>query len=313
MEGELPSKKIPKPYMITRPHDRWTSEEHERFLEALLLFGRDWKKIEDFIRSHAQKYFLKVQKIGLSAHVPPPHSRRKAGPHQQHQNSSVNDITQSEVPLALPMGPSFMPTCNSWDMPSTSSHVLHYSPNNENTFAEYLGGQGSMRRSNLGDQNSNINWAESSSQAYQNDYAIVPPISNPHTSVPAMPNLCQVYSFIGNMFDPETTRPIEIFIEKLKQVDPVTKKALLMMIRNLTIQLSGPNFQPLDSWFSTYDPETKTIGKELGSFVRDGEAQLLSLIAVKTYIQAVANNSPFIIQNTRHHLYKSTPSKLQEL
>ncbi|KAJ4782416.1 Homeodomain-like superfamily protein [Rhynchospora pubera] len=273
MEGEVPSKKLRKPYTITRPRDRWTSEEHDRFLEALLQFGRDWKKIEDFvgtkttiqesliIRSHAQKYFLKIQKIGLSAHVPPPHSRRKTGPHQQHQISSVNDITQSEVPLALPMGPSFMPTCNSWDTPSTSSHVLNYTTNNGNTFAEYLGGQGSMRSSNLDDQNSNINWAESSSQAYQNDYALVPPISNPPTSVPAMPNLCQVYSFIGNMFDPETTRPIEIFIEKLKQVDPVTRKALLTMIRNLTIQISGPNFQPLDTWFSTYDPEKKTIGK----------------------------------------------------
>ncbi|KAJ4808850.1 Homeodomain-like superfamily protein [Rhynchospora pubera] len=159
------------------------------------------------------------------------------------------------------MGPSFMPTCNSWDTPSTSLHVLNYTTNNGNTFAEYLGGQGSMGSSNLDDQNSNINWAESSSQAYQNDYALVPPISNPPTSVPAMPNLCQVYSFIGNMFDPETTRPIEIFIEKLKQVDPVTRKALLTMIRNLTIQISGPNFQPLDTWFSTYDPEKKTIGK----------------------------------------------------
>ncbi|KAJ4782418.1 Homeodomain-like superfamily protein [Rhynchospora pubera] len=138
MEGEVPSKKLRKQYTITRARDRWTSEEHDRFLEALLQFGRDWKKIEDFvgtkttiqekdgycytyrilsqmlnqlclknpinmdiannrrIRSHAQKYFLKTQKIGLSAHVPPPHSRRKTGPHQQHQNSSVNARVPSD-------------------------------------------------------------------------------------------------------------------------------------------------------------------------------------------------------------------------
>ncbi|XP_078178526.1 protein REVEILLE 4-like isoform X2 [Carex rostrata] len=255
MEGEAPSKKLRKPYTITRPRDRWTSEEHDRFLEALLLFGRDWKKIEDFvgtkttiqIRSHAQKYFLKIQKIGLNAHVPPPHSRRKTGPHQQYHNSSANDVIQLDLPLALPVGPSFMPTCNSWDSPSTSSHVLNYTPNNADAFAEYLSVQGPMRRSNLDDQNSNLDWAESSSQACSNEYALMPPISNPTTSVPEMPNLSQVYSFIGNMFDPETTRPIEIFIEKLRQLDPVTLKALLQMIRNLTVQISSPDFEPLSN------------------------------------------------------------------
>lgn len=30
------------------------------------------------IRSHAQKYFLKVQKNGTSEHVPPPRPKRKA-------------------------------------------------------------------------------------------------------------------------------------------------------------------------------------------------------------------------------------------
>jgi hypothetical protein len=44
--------------------------------------------------------------------------------------------------------------------------------------------------------------------------------------VAAMPNLSQVYSFIGNMVDPETTRPIDFFIEKLKQLDPVTLRAV---------------------------------------------------------------------------------------
>lgn len=39
MEGEAPSKKLRKPYTITRPRDRWTSEEHDRFLEALLLYN----------------------------------------------------------------------------------------------------------------------------------------------------------------------------------------------------------------------------------------------------------------------------------
>ena len=49
---------------------RWTQVEHTRFTEALKMFGKNWKKVEDYVgtrtgaqvRSHAQKFFLKVQK-----------------------------------------------------------------------------------------------------------------------------------------------------------------------------------------------------------------------------------------------------------
>lgn len=35
-----------KPYTITRPRERWTTEEHQRFLEALSLHGRAWRRIQ---------------------------------------------------------------------------------------------------------------------------------------------------------------------------------------------------------------------------------------------------------------------------
>lgn len=49
---------------------RWTREEHEQFLESIRLYGKDWRKIEEHvgtrtcsqIRSHAQKYFLRLEK-----------------------------------------------------------------------------------------------------------------------------------------------------------------------------------------------------------------------------------------------------------
>ncbi|GBG67727.1 hypothetical protein CBR_g855 [Chara braunii] len=80
------AKKIRKPYTITKSRESWTEQEHEKFLQALHLYDRDWKKIEQYvgtktviqIRSHAQKYFLKVQKNGTGEHVPPPRPKRKS-------------------------------------------------------------------------------------------------------------------------------------------------------------------------------------------------------------------------------------------
>ena len=62
---------------------RWTKEEQKKFAEAILKFGNDWKKIENYInsrsitqiRSHAQKYLIKLkqneilQKKGLKQNL----------------------------------------------------------------------------------------------------------------------------------------------------------------------------------------------------------------------------------------------------
>jgi len=35
-----------KPYTMTRQREKWTDEEHQRFVEALRIHGRQWRKIE---------------------------------------------------------------------------------------------------------------------------------------------------------------------------------------------------------------------------------------------------------------------------
>ena len=54
-----------------RTTGRWTSEEHDKFLEALEVYGKNWKKVENHIgtrsgaqiRSHAQKFFGRLQRM----------------------------------------------------------------------------------------------------------------------------------------------------------------------------------------------------------------------------------------------------------
>ena len=50
---------------------RWTNEEHNKFIEGILKYGNEWKKVQNIIktrsstqaRSHAQKFFLRLKKI----------------------------------------------------------------------------------------------------------------------------------------------------------------------------------------------------------------------------------------------------------
>lgn len=64
-----------KSYTLSKEREVWTLEEHAKFLDCLERFGRDWKRAEAVIctknvlqiRSHAQKYFMKLRRPAATA------------------------------------------------------------------------------------------------------------------------------------------------------------------------------------------------------------------------------------------------------
>uniref|UniRef100_A0A0E0DVJ6 SANT domain-containing protein n=1 Tax=Oryza meridionalis TaxID=40149 RepID=A0A0E0DVJ6_9ORYZ len=56
-------RRVRKPYTITKSRESWTDPEHDKFLEALQLFDRDWKKIEAYVGSKTV-----IQPLKLSYH-----------------------------------------------------------------------------------------------------------------------------------------------------------------------------------------------------------------------------------------------------
>ncbi|KAK8639697.1 hypothetical protein V6N13_138068 [Hibiscus sabdariffa] len=250
---EDPSKKIRKPYTITKSRESWTEQEHEKFLEALQLFDRDWKKIEAFvgsktviqIRSHAQKYFLKVQKNGTSEHVPPPRPKRKAAhPYPQKAPKNASVVPQVSGPFqsssalhepgytyrqdssSVPGNPIAPASLSSWgynSVPVTVSQVtkddavlagptvVHnscYSSINESTSRTWSFGETIDR----GDH-----WKQSR----------------------VLPDFAQVYSFIGSVFDPGASG----HLQKLKQMHPINLETVLLLMRNLSVNLTSPEFE----------------------------------------------------------------------
>ncbi|KAJ1395982.1 SANT/Myb domain [Sesbania bispinosa] len=248
-------KKVRKPYTITKSRESWSEEEHDKFLEALQLFDRDWKKIEDFvgsktviqIRSHAQKYFLKVQKSGTAAHVPPPRPKRKAT-HPYPQKASKNVL----VPLPASMAYVSCSTnalahgCTKWNFLPL---IMLY----DGTDSADIGSKGIIRIGNnslngVGNSGRKLPASEMPKQGKQ-----IPVLHG-------LPDFAEVYSFIGSVFDPDTKN----HIHKLQEMDPINFETALLLMKNLTVNLSSPDFEPVGKALSVYDVNTKTVGVTAG-------------------------------------------------
>lgn len=256
-----PSKKIRKPYTITKSRESWTEPEHDKFLEALQLFDRDWKKIEAFvgsktviqIRSHAQKYFLKVQKNGTSEHLPPPRPKRKAA-HPYPQKASKN----SQAPTLLQVSGAFQ----------SSSALLEpgYIQMPDSALRSPLSGAAISSWTNNSAQTINLSHGTKAPIAGNNccsstestpgarPIGETPDLGNHNHQLRVLPDFAQVYSFIGSVFDPNATG----HLQKLKKMDQIDVETVLLLMRNLSINLTSPDFEDHRRLLSSYEIESET-------------------------------------------------------
>jgi SHAQKYF class myb-like DNA-binding protein len=71
--NDLDGKKFKKAKNDNFNTGRWKPEEHQRFIEAILKYGNEWKMVQKHVltrsstqaRSHAQKFFVKIKKTNL--------------------------------------------------------------------------------------------------------------------------------------------------------------------------------------------------------------------------------------------------------
>ncbi|KAL5546239.1 hypothetical protein UlMin_005926 [Ulmus minor] len=273
------AKKVRKPYTITKSRESWTEEEHDKFLEALQLFDRDWKKIEDFvgsktviqIRSHAQKYFQKVQKNGTLAHVPPPRPKRKAS-HPYPQKASKNVLVPLQASIAYPssMNP-IVPSYSTWEEPSM---LINAGSNNmavsQEEFATLQGNEADIASKGV-ERNCNSSLGGLGSSSGTILGSEMPNQGKQSPMLHGIPDFAEVYSFIGSVFDPDT----EGHVQKLKEMDPINFETVLLLMRNLAFNLSSPDFEPVRKVLSSYDMNSRTLGASTGIVAKKQTSNLL--------------------------------------
>ncbi|KAA3462227.1 protein REVEILLE 5 [Gossypium australe] len=237
--SEDPNKKIRKPDNITKSKESWTEQEHDKSLEALQLsfdaITCDPSKIRKMV------WFLSAMNLAIYVVFATVVSQ-VAGPFQSSSallNSGYMYRQDSSSMLRNPIATSALSSWNYDSVPHVSSgniityescmfsddaalagpcivHNSCYSSSNKITsgtwlFSETIDGGGHGKKSR------------------------------------AMPDFAEVYSFIGSVFDPSASG----HLQKLKQLDPINFEMALLLMRNLCVNLTSPEFEDHVSYCSS--------------------------------------------------------------
>ncbi|KAA3459881.1 protein REVEILLE 6 isoform X1 [Gossypium australe] len=205
------------------------------------------------IRSHAQKYFLKVQKNGTNEHLPPPRPKRKAA-HPYPQKASKNVHAQPQASGSLQSSNALVDTgCVLRSDPSlmlmNPVTVASSWTHNEQTisFSQAKKGSG-MANKSRGSSMSTPQRRQIGEMTNQGNHGHA-------LRGLLLPDFVQVYSFIGSVFDPNSTG----HLQKLKKMDPIDIETVLLLMRNLSINLTSPDFEDHRKLLSSYEIDTETI------------------------------------------------------
>ncbi|CAA3012466.1 Hypothetical predicted protein [Olea europaea subsp. europaea] len=200
------------------------------------------------IRSHAQKYFLKVQKNGTIEHVPPPRPKRKAA-HPYLLKAPKNVLSQATGPLqssSATLEPENIVRLDSFSVPRNEIAGAALSSWTYNVLE--TGNISNISNDDVGLAGFTMTHEYSSTAtatAKRTPWVWTSNETTPQVRhiqgkpVRAMPNFAQVYSFIGSVFDPNSSD----HFQRLKKMDPIDIDTVLMLIKNLTINLSSAEFE----------------------------------------------------------------------